>query len=541
VAGALAASLPVDVQAAAAEAYGTMVHGGAAPSSDPAVVGELIAFAGAMPQPRSVAAAYALSNLPGGRGAFDEASLTAAFHSAAAPSARAYLTTPLASLTTSTSVATLVAASSGDADARVRGAACSALATTGSGTPVVNALSAALRDPSHAVVVASATAIGTLGAAAVSLVPQLDSLFDGSSSAWVQSTVLTTLVAVDPGSSRSRVVAGLSDEWPVQLAAIGALPSIATAADVPTLLALAGGADKRLAYAAIEAISEFPAALITPAVKPAMVAVLARDDWELTSGVADVSVAFDWADFAAKLNATYPSFMGDAAMNGRLEIVWALGTIGSTADVPLLQSAIDDDTVLVSQYAAASYQQLTGTNVSSEVRKENVVTTTTPSAAEVDAALSSLVVLETTRGTIAIQMLAETPLDAVNFVRLAQSGFYDGLGFHRVIPNFVEQGGDPRGDGTGGSNHLVRDELSRVPHVRGTVGLATEGKDTGSSQFFFNEGWNVELDERYTVFGAVVYGFEAAEQLEVGDTMQSVFVLPGFAGPLEEPPSSTEM
>ena len=149
---------------------------------------------------------------------------------------------------------------------------------------------------------------------------------------------------------------------------------------------------------------------------------------------------------------------------------------------------------------------------------------------------------ETSLGTFTAEIYQDKmPVTSGNFVRLAQSGFYDGLGFHRVIPNFVEQGGDPRGDGTGGSNHLVRDELSRVPHVRGTVGLATEGKDTGSSQFFFNEGWNVELDERYTVFGAVVYGFEAAEQLEVGDTMQSVFVLPGFAGPLEEPPSSTEM
>ncbi len=368
---------------------------------------------------------------------------------------------------------------------------------------------------------------------------QLDAAFQASSSPWVRSTILTARVAIDATSSRSYVLAGLTDAWPVQLAALAAMPAVAEAADVPTLLAIVAGADKRLSYAAIEAISQLATTLITPAVKPAMVAVLARSDWELTSGVADVSVAFHWTDFAARLNAAYASFGGDAAMNGRIEIVWALGTIGSSADLPLLESAIQDETVLVSQYAAASYQQLTGTNVSSEVRLENVVTTTTPSMHDVEYAESCLVVLETTRGTIAIQMLPEAPLNAVNFVHLAESGFYDGLGFHRVIPNFVEQGGDPRGDGEGGSAHLVRDELSRDPHLRGSVGLATEGKDTGSSQFFFNEGWNVNLDERYTVFGTVVYGLDAAEKLEVGDTMESVTVLPGLAGVFGTPSTTT--
>jgi cyclophilin family peptidyl-prolyl cis-trans isomerase len=195
-----------------------------------------------------------------------------------------------------------------------------------------------------------------------------------------------------------------------------------------------------------------------------------------------------------------------------------------------LKAAVADDTVLVSQYAAASYKQLSGVDLSAQVRTENVVTTKTPGDEAIARALGSLVVLETTRGTIGIQMLAETPLNAVNFTEHVASGFYDGLPFHRVIPNFVAQGGDPRGDGTGGANALVRDELSTVPHLRGTVGLATEGKDTGSSQIFFNEGWNVSLDERYTVFGEVVFGLEAAEALEVGDTIVAATVLPGAAG-----------
>jgi cyclophilin family peptidyl-prolyl cis-trans isomerase len=127
--------------------------------------------------------------------------------------------------------------------------------------------------------------------------------------------------------------------------------------------------------------------------------------------------------------------------------------------------------------------------------------------------------LETTRGTLVLGMLPEAPLSAANFVRLAASGFYDGLTFHRVVPNFVAQGGDPRGDGSGGSDRLVREEISRLAHRRGTVGMATEGKDTGSSQFFVNLGWNVSLDGSYTVFAQVLDGMDAAERLEVGDVI----------------------
>jgi cyclophilin family peptidyl-prolyl cis-trans isomerase len=153
------------------------------------------------------------------------------------------------------------------------------------------------------------------------------------------------------------------------------------------------------------------------------------------------------------------------------------------------------------------------------------VRSATPSAREIERALESTVLLETTRGPVVMRMLPEAPLSATNFVGLVKGGFYDGLPFHRVVPNFVAQGGDPRGDGSGGSDALVREEISRVPHRRGTVGMATEGKDTGSSQFFFNEGWNANLDGHYTVFAEVVWGMENAERLEVGDVIREARVI----------------
>jgi cyclophilin family peptidyl-prolyl cis-trans isomerase len=94
-----------------------------------------------------------------------------------------------------------------------------------------------------------------------------------------------------------------------------------------------------------------------------------------------------------------------------------------------------------------------------------------------------------------------------------------------VVPDFVVQGGDPRGDGYGSAGYLIRDELSATPHLRGTVGMATAGRDTGGSQFFVNTAPNLHLDGRYTVFAELVRGMDVVEKLEVGDSILSAKVL----------------
>ncbi len=117
------------------------------------------------------------------------------------------------------------------------------------------------------------------------------------------------------------------------------------------------------------------------------------------------------------------------------------------------------------------------------------------------------------------------PLTATNFVKLVKQKFYDGKTFHRVVPNFVVQGGDPRGDGYGGPGYLIRDEVSSLPHKRGTVGIATAGKDTGGCQFFFNLAPNYHLNGRYTLFAEIVSGSEVADKIEIGDRILSVRLL----------------
>jgi cyclophilin family peptidyl-prolyl cis-trans isomerase/HEAT repeat protein len=519
------------VQTAAAQAYGNMVARSVAPSSDPAVAAKLIALAAGSQSSLPTAAAYALRRLGAAKVALDEPSLTAALGTAPSE-ARGYLVVALGTLGTATALQTVAGVAANDADPNVRSAACGALAAFGAQPAGLTALTAALQDPSHAVVVASTNALATLGAGAASLAPALSALFDNSSSAWVRSAALAALVSVAPGSSRSRVLAGLQDVWSVQSVAIAEVPVIANAGDVQTLLTLSASSDLRIASAAIGAFSYLDPSLVTPvtpSAKAVMTTALARQDWEIVLQVTGVAATFGWTDFAPQINALYAQFPGDVNMNARLGITWALGYIGGTADLPLLQSALQDDLVLVAQQAAQSYQMLTGTNVMAQARTQNVVTTRTPSAKEISSALGSLVVLDTTQGQIGIQMVPEAPLNATAFVHLADSGSYNGLTFHRVVPDFVVQGGDPRGDGYGGTT-LVRDEWSRVPHEVGAVGMATAGKDTGSCQIFFDETWNARLDQHYTVLGQIVFGIDAARAMEVGDSIQSATVLTGIFG-----------
>ena len=130
--------------------------------------------------------------------------------------------------------------------------------------------------------------------------------------------------------------------------------------------------------------------------------------------------------------------------------------------------------------------------------------------------------INTTRGSITIQLMTATPFTSANFYQLAKSGFYNGLTFHRVIANFVAQGGDPENTGQGGPGYTIREELYPVEHLRGTVGMATSGKDTGGSQFFFNTADNLHLNNHYTVFARVIKGLALIDKLEAGDQIISI-------------------
>ncbi len=120
----------------------------------------------------------------------------------------------------------------------------------------------------------------------------------------------------------------------------------------------------------------------------------------------------------------------------------------------------------------------------------------------------------------------EAPNTVANFEKLANDGFYDGVTFHRVIPGFVSQGGDPTGTGAGGPGYSIKCETVRNPHKHepGSLSMAHAGKDTGGSQFFIVHESQPHLNGVHTVFGKVTSGLETARSMRNGDTMKEVRV-----------------
>ena len=117
----------------------------------------------------------------------------------------------------------------------------------------------------------------------------------------------------------------------------------------------------------------------------------------------------------------------------------------------------------------------------------------------------------------------DAPKTAENFVTLAKKGFYNGLKFHRVVPDFVVQGGCPKGDGTGGPGYTIPAEFNSKKHVRGTVAMArSQHPDSAGSQFYICYGPTPHLDRNYTVFGQVTSGMEHVDQIKQGDKMKTV-------------------
>lgn len=132
----------------------------------------------------------------------------------------------------------------------------------------------------------------------------------------------------------------------------------------------------------------------------------------------------------------------------------------------------------------------------------------------------------TTKGVIMLELkVVEAPGSVASFVSLIKQHFYDGLYFHRVVPDFVAQGGDPRGDGSGSTPYNLRSEFGPLTYGAGAVGLASAGKDTESCQFFFTHQPTPHLDGRYTIFAQVVQGMGVVQQLEIGDKMLRVELL----------------
>jgi peptidyl-prolyl cis-trans isomerase B (cyclophilin B) len=143
-----------------------------------------------------------------------------------------------------------------------------------------------------------------------------------------------------------------------------------------------------------------------------------------------------------------------------------------------------------------------------------------PPPMTIDTSKQYTATIETEKGDLVLELFsADVPITVNNFVFLARNGFYDGTTFHRVVPDFVVQGGDPTGTGTGGPGYKFDDEITEHTHVAGALSMANSGPNTNGSQFFITYAAQHHLNGHHSVFGQLVEGIDVLERIEQGDVM----------------------
>lgn len=233
------------------------------------------------------------------------------------------------------------------------------------------------------------------------------------------------------------------------------------------------------------------------------------------------------------LVAAYKRGEADLPFDTRAAALEALSKYGAAVAVPTLKIALADKDWAVRLKTAELLKALDPTVETARAIRPapSMQPVNYDSAALSIPEVSPHVFIETAKGTIEIELdVLDAPFTCENFIRLARKGYFEGLTFHRVVGDFVVQGGDPRGDGEGGPGYTIRDELNQEPYLRGTVGMALAWRDTGGSQFFITHSPQPHLDARYTVFGRVVSGMDVVDNLTQWDVMTRVRVWDGAGG-----------
>jgi len=234
-------------------------------------------------------------------------------------------------------------------------------------------------------------------------------------------------------------------------------------------------------------------------------------------------------EIAVALTEALPRAMHDKLNDAALAILDALGKQKPERANAGVKSALDSKDQIIRRRAVAILKANKGGDYTSRV----ATTKSRNTAADYQRALSRIgqtitAVVRTSKGSFTIQLLPdEAPLNVDNFVQLAKRGYFNGIVFHRVVPNFVVQGGDPRGDGNGGPGYQIRCEINEETYDRGAVGMALSGKDTGGSQWFVTHSPQPHLDGGYTVFGRVTTGMDVVDRIVKGDTIFGVSITEG--------------
>jgi cyclophilin family peptidyl-prolyl cis-trans isomerase/HEAT repeat protein len=344
----------------------------------------------------------------------------------------------------------------------------------------------------------------------------------------VRAAAFGALAATDP----ERFILTLSTlepdrQWTVRAGLARALAHVPVSSSGQLVEAMADDPEPRVVPAVLDALSE----LKSPRAASIALAKVTADDPVIRAAAARALGALKPSGAVEALTLAAQRVDRDGSYVARAAALSALSKFGRDTAQPVLVTALSDTDWAVRLHAANLLHTLDASRDDAEAIR--------PAPTRFDQAVygsrdvqlpqySTQLYIDTEKGTIQVELaMLEAPLTVHAFTELARQGFFSNIAIHRVVPDFVVQDGDPRGDGEGGPGFTLRDELSERPYLRGTVGMALDWADTGGSQFFITHSPQPHLDARYTVFGEVVSGMDVVDRLAEGDRIRGMRVWDG--------------
>jgi cyclophilin family peptidyl-prolyl cis-trans isomerase/HEAT repeat protein len=368
------------------------------------------------------------------------------------------------------------------------------------------------------------TALGRLRSAEA-----LDLFVDLASAPWasMRAAALTALAHTDPDQFIG-IISTLDNDphWSVRAAMASAVADLGRERAEPRLLAMLNDDDRRVLPSVLSALARVRAGNAAGL----LAARLQSDDPIVRMAAANGLAELKATGATPALTAALAASAADGTYVARAAILGTLAATDPAAARPALEAALGDQDWAVRVRAA---ELLRAADPAADVAAMRPAPP--PAVADLAAvdkliapSVSPVAYFDTDKGSFQVELaVVDAPRTAANFIALVRRGFFNNIPLHRLVPDFVAQGGDPRGDGEGGPGYTIRDEINQRPYLRGTVGMALDWPDTGGSQFFIVHSPQPHLDARYTVFGQVISGMDVVDRLSQWDAIRTVRVWDG--------------